>query len=105
MNTDTARSEQVELSFLIKWILASTVGWSVIIAIGLVSTSPPGPLGLGREWYIKDGLIKLVMFFPGGAIAGILQWFTLRGKLTQLGSWVVAPIWVWSTIISFTLGY
>ena len=105
MNADTAISEQVELSLLLKWILICTVGWIVIIAIGLVSTSPTGPIGLGRWWYIKDGLIQLVMFAPGGAIAGLLQWFALRRKVTQLGSWAVTPIWVWLAFISFTLGF
>ena len=105
MNTDNAKSEQVELNFLLKWLLICTVGWIVIIAIGLVSTSPTGPSGLGRWWYIKDGLIQLVMFVPGGVIVGILQWFALRGKLTQLGSWAVALIWVWLAFMSYTLGF
>ncbi len=34
MNTDTAKSEQVELSFLLKWEIVSTIGWIVVSAIG-----------------------------------------------------------------------
>jgi len=105
MNTDNASSEQVELKFLFKWLLICTVGWILIIAIGLVSESPPRPGVLGRWWYIRGGSIQLIMGVFGGAIAGILQWFALRGKVTQLHSWVVAPMWMWLAFMSYTLGF
>jgi hypothetical protein len=34
VNTNTQKSEQVEFGFLLKWILASTIGWIVISSMG-----------------------------------------------------------------------
>jgi len=100
MNTKTAKSEQVELSFLLKWILLSTIGWIVVSAIVLsVSMS-----FVNLQAY-HDALLTLLVFgVVGGTLGGISQWFVLRGRLPQLGSWACALIWIWSGFISFALG-
>lgn len=101
MNTDTAKSEQVELSFLLKWEIVSTIGWIVVSATGW-SVSPRG--AYDDQEYIAWILTWLVSGIIGGLIGGISQWLVLKGRLHQLSSWVVVPIWIWSAIISYALG-
>jgi hypothetical protein len=100
MNTKTAISEQVELSFLLKWILLSTIGWIVVSAI-------VWSVSLNVFNYPADtaDLLTLLVFgVVGGTLGGISQWFVLRGRLPQLGSWACALIWIWSGFISYALG-
>ena len=106
MNTKTSESQQVEQGFLLKWILLSTIGCIVVIAIVL------GVLfGSDINQQLKNPqedtiwlLTWLVFSVVGGAIGGVSQWFVLRGRLLYLDSWVRPPIWVWSAILSYGMG-
>lgn len=68
MNTSITKSEQVELGFLLKWIVIRTIGWIVLITIGWSVSLRVGIPSFQRSW----ALTWLVCGVIGGAFGGIL---------------------------------
>jgi hypothetical protein len=63
------------------WVLASTVGWAVGLAVGRAVAL-----------VVDDAQIFAIVLAVGGASAGIAQWIVLRRHVTQAGWWVLASI-------------
>ncbi len=66
------------------WVLATLVGYAVPLSAG--------PIIPVREPSWLAGLAIFLMF---GAILGILQWLTLRGRVYQAGWWMVISMIGW----------
>ena len=69
------------------WILASTAGLAVAWGGG-------GVLRLGSS------AERVAVMALGGAVAGILQWLVLRGKVSRAGWWVLASTVGWALSIA-----
>ena len=70
------------------WVLASAAAGAVIFQGDLESLSFGLPLRF-------TGIVAL-----GGAVAGILQWLVLRGKVSRAGWWVLASTVGWGLSIA-----
>lgn len=73
------------------WVLATLIGYAVPLSV-----EPIMPI---REPPWLAGLAIFLMF---GAILGILQWLTLRGRVLQAGWWIAFSIGGWAVAYALT---
>lgn len=76
-----ARPVSVERRLWLWWVLAGVVGWGVGGALG-VALGTPG-------YIIENGYMSISL---GCVLTSVLQWMTLRGRLTSTGWWVPASV-------------
>ena len=69
------------------WVLASVAACYGIINSGFIFISEP---------FRFDPLRIIGVVALGGAVAGILQWLVLRGKVSRAGWWVLASTVGWA---------
>ena len=70
--------------FWLRWLLATTAGWAVGLAIlvSLPQTATPA-------------LVEGILFVLSGTLAGVLQWLLLRRHIRRAGWWVLVSAAGW----------
>ena len=104
MNTERA---QVGWRFWLGWVVASTVGlgvgmavplWAIVVFHGVLAYAAGGRSSALGEAVALYVFLTLIGAF-GGASVGIAQWLVLRRQVARAGWWVLA------SIVGFALGF
>ena len=112
-------SDRVGCKFLLKWVLANTVGGTVVGAVGLalsfVGSIVGGEGGDSVLWAVGLALLTVgwvvlalgwVVLALGGAIVGTAQWIVLRRRVYRFSGWVLASAagWVVGWVVGLPVG-
>jgi len=106
----TIKQTKIGWGFWLKWVLATTVGFSISIFILHILFSVVGEMlgDIPDNSFIAqlaDNMLftLAVYLIPAGAGAGIIQWLILRRRVSRVGWW--APAMVAGFFLAFVLLY
>ena len=75
-----------------RWVLASTLGWTMVWVAGLAVTLA---VGEHKFWMMWGPLLNPVVAAAHGAVGGAMQWLVLRRQISRAGWWVLASTVGW----------
>jgi hypothetical protein len=81
------------------WVLASSLGWTMVWVAGFAVTLA---VGEHKFWMMWGPLLNPVVAAAHGAVGGAMQWLVLRRQISRAGWWVLASTVGW--LVAFVVG-